>query len=314
MKTPIAIAAALLGVAGLHAADASRFAGIWVMRLGERNLFVLTLAQDNGAFRGAFDRPAKLTSTGSIFADISSAVRRETVQNARLVGDALRLTITNANNPNGRDDFLMTLAGDRAELRPADIPPQIVIPPWVFQRASSEAKVATDWQPNRAYTAGDSDAPSTEMSAIYDEDQKARMAPTIDWAIVDKADAGRREQTRKLLASGALHTGGDFEHAAFIFQHGGSADDYLLAHTLALIAVSKGQPTAIWIAAATLDRYLQTIGRKQVYGTQFLKNAQQEWTQEPYDRTLISDPLRQQLGVSPQALQSRQLDAYEAQK
>jgi hypothetical protein len=103
---------------------------------------------------------------------------------------------------------------------------------------------------------------------------------------VAKADAARREQTRRLLEAGALHSGEDYRHAAFVFQHGDSPADYLLAHALAMVAVTKGEATAIWIAAATLDRYLQTIGQKQIFGTQFLthsQNGREVWTQEPYD-------------------------------
>ena len=72
-----------------------------------------------------------------------------------------------------------------------------------------------------------------------------------------------------------------------VFQHGESADDYLLAHTLAMIAMSKGDPTAIWIASATLDRYLGKIGQKQVFGTQYSRDSQHGWTQGPYDRGLV---------------------------
>jgi hypothetical protein len=208
----------------------------------------------------------------------------------------------------------MTVHDRHAELRPADLPPGVAVAPWQFEPASPGARVATDWEPNRVYGPGDSDTPSAEMTAIFNSDQKDRTAGNVDWNIVGKADAQRREQTRKLLASRALHTGEDYEHAAFVFQHGESADDYLLAHTLAMIAVSKGRPTATWIAAATLDRYLQKSGQKQIFGTQFLRDPQHGWTQEPYDRTLISDSLREQLGVPAQALQARQLEAYQAQK
>jgi hypothetical protein len=81
-----------------------------------------------------------------------------------------------------------------------------------------------------------------------------------------------------------------------------------------MVAVSKGDATAIWIAAATFDRYLQTIGQKQIYGTQFQRNPQGKWTQEPYSTELISDPLRQALGIPPLAIQSEQLRTIQNQK
>ena len=81
-----------------------------------------------------------------------------------------------------------------------------------------------------------------------------------------------------------------------------------------MVAVSKGDSTAIWIASATLDRYLEKIGQKQIFGTQFSSDAQHHWAQEPYDRDLVSDAIRQQLAVPTQALQEEQLKAYQAQK
>ncbi len=153
---------------------------------------------------------------------------------------------------------------------------------------------------------------SPEMKRIFDEDQAARkQSSQIDWSVVDKSDAERRERTRQLMARGALNTGEDYERAAFIFQHGKKPDDFLLAHTLAMIAVAKGQRSALWIASATLDRYLQSIEKPQIFGTQYMFMSDKPGTQEPYDRTLVSDTLRKELGVKSQAEQERQLKEFE---
>jgi len=72
-------------------------------------------------------------------------------------------------------------------------------------------------------------------------------------------------------------------------------------------AVAKGNSKASWIAAATLDRYLQRIGQPQIYGTQFLHNAGKPWTQEPYKRSLLPDALREATGVPSLAKQQEQL-------
>ena len=154
-------------------------------------------------------------------------------------------------------------------------------------------------------------APSSnaEMMRIFAEDQGDRAAPNIDWRVVAPRDEQRRAATRKLLADGALHTGEDYNAAAFVFQHGGDANDYLLAHTLAVVAVAKGERKAAWIASATLDRYLMQIGQPQILGTQYMfhKQPQATWTQEPYARDLISDALRKELGVPVQAEQAERM-------
>ena len=161
----------------------------------------------------------------------------------------------------------------------------------------------------------ESHSSSAAMTRLFSEDQSARQALWVSKAqgiALYKADAARRIAVRKLLDNGDLHTGEDFEEAAFILQHGDNADDYLLAHTLATLAVAKGRTSAVWIMTATLDRYLQKIGQPQIYGTQYLPHPGGEWTQEPYNRTLISDWLRQQLGVPSLAAQGKQLEEYNA--
>ena len=294
------------------APSSNDFAGTWVMRLGSRNLFVLVLTPHGSELSGVWDRPSKYENTNGAFSNIQPGFRQDRIVRASLSGDTLRLTIQNAGDPKDEDSFLMTLHGDHALLTYDD--PDFVVAPYAFERAAPGAKIAADWEPNRLYTANDSDTSNPEMKAIFDQDQSVRTAPKIDWPTVSKSDQERREQTRKLLAAGALHTGSDYEEAAFVFQHGGTADDYLLAHTLALVAVSKGHATAIWIAAATLDRYLQIAGQKQIYGTQYSSDAQRQWTQDPYNRDLISDALRQQLAVPTQALQGRQLKLLQSKK
>jgi hypothetical protein len=79
----------------------------------------------------------------------------------------------------------------------------------------------------------------------------------------------RLARIKALLAAGELKTGEDYHEAAFIFQHGESSEDALFAHVLAMQAVVRGSDEAKWIEAATLDRYLQSIGQPQVFGTQY---------------------------------------------
>ncbi|ESQ87373.1 hypothetical protein ABAC460_20330 [Asticcacaulis sp. AC460] len=156
-------------------------------------------------------------------------------------------------------------------------------------------------------------ASNPEMQRIFDADQADRSGDVTqaDWSVIGPRDAQRREATRRLLAEGQLHTGDDFLQAAFVFQHGGG-DDFLLAHTLAVVATKKGAKGGPWIAAATLDRYLQNTKHKQIYGTQSLF-ANGTWTKAPYDRDLISDALRLELGVPDLAAQDAELDARKAQ-
>ena len=72
------------------------------------------------------------------------------------------------------------------------------------------------------------------------------------------------------------------------------------------IALKWKEAGARWLCAASLDRYLRSIGKPQIYGTQFGPDAKH--SQEPFNRDLISDPLRGQLGVPPLAAQREQFE------
>ncbi|WP_298912883.1 DUF6624 domain-containing protein [uncultured Algimonas sp.] len=170
----------------------------------------------------------------------------------------------------------------------------------------------------RITQAKDHPADNAEIAALFEADQAVRQGftpekakdPAFIKAMID-GDRERRERTLALLAEDALRTDNDFYHAAFIFQHGGTADDYLLAHSLAVAAVAKGHESAAWISAATLDRYLMNIGQPQVYGTQYTREDGKV-TMDPYDRDLVPDALRTALGVPTLTEQTEKLDQMRA--
>ena len=112
---------------------------------------------------------------------------------------------------------------------------------------------------------------NAELGRMFREDQDDRNPGLhgIDWAVVKPRDDARLARTRELYASGALHTGADWWHAALILQHSSEADDYLLAHEMSVAAVVRGEENARWLVAATEDRFLMKIGRKQRFGTQY---------------------------------------------
>ena len=110
-----------------------------------------------------------------------------------------------------------------------------------------------------------------ELARLMDEDQADRTPPKgmeIDWKNVAPRDAARLKRVKELYAQNQLHTGNDFFNAALILQHGNTPEDYLLAHELAVVAISK-KPGLNSLAAVTEDRFLMTIGRPQRFATQY---------------------------------------------
>jgi hypothetical protein len=135
----------------------------------------------------------------------------------------------------------------------------------------------------------------------------------------------RRAEVQTLLAQGKLLTGEDFSDAALIFQHGRTTEDFLFAHILAMEGLMRGGSVDKWIAAATLDRYLQSLSQPQVFGTQYsgdkgagnapkpqvdphVLNIQR--TQQPYNPNLLSDAVRQDFCVPDVTQQQKNLAIF----
>jgi hypothetical protein len=298
------------------AQESRDFAGDWTLTLGNHPFILLTLtpaANSAGHFNGLLVRPQHFTMSGATFSSIKGPIIQEPVIHSTASGNCLSFTTQNPRDKSDETDYQLCLTDNaRGTLKLI----QLGLEPWPVTRGKGPLLVATDWDNTRSYIPDDGYESNPEMQQIFSEDQKDREPSSneINWLVVDKADAARRIVTSKLLNAGKLHTGEDFERAAFVFQHGDTPDDYLLAHTLAVVAVTRGQSSAIWIAAATLDRYLDSIHQPQIYGTQFHTKPNEQTTQEPYNRSLISDAVRRQLGVPSQAAQEEQRKKSDAER
>lgn len=176
-------------------------------------------------------------------------------------------------------------------------------------------------------SAGDSGAPVKSVQHLFQEDQNdlpghgPNGTSKVDEQQYNARVEVRKQRVRALVEDGGLKTGEDFYDAAFIFQHGESAEDYLFAHVLAVEAVVKGYDVAKWVAAATLDRYLQIIHQPQIFGTQYPLDSNKPHppedttpagrfkgrTQQPYNDTLLPNSLRTDFCVASRDQQKQVL-------
>ena len=135
----------------------------------------------------------------------------------------------------------------------------------------------------------------------------------------------RQQTLRTMLATAQIASGDDFLEAAFIFQHGNTPDDFLFAHILAMEAMVRGSASARWIAAATLDRYLQFVKQPQVFGTQYIMDPTHPVhaagaqfpsgrTLEPYNDSFLSDSVRTDFCVPTLAQQKQNVAMFNAGK
>ena len=114
--------------------------------------------------------------------------------------------------------------------------------------------------------AGDND----ELRRQYAEDQADRN-PILPPDQLIPRDRSRRRRVKELFAADGLRTANDYYYSAMILQHGEGPEDFLLAHELCVAAMATGRidPKTRWLAAASEDRFLMSIGRPQRFGTQF---------------------------------------------
>jgi hypothetical protein len=285
-----------LWTASTVAAKERGFSGNWIARLDRHVFIALKIDANTDAVSGTLSMPStfNVEPGGLNFSNVRLPIRTDKIRHPKLERDSLSFQTT---DPTGSiTDWTMTRTGpDTASLqiRGIDVAPLPLV-------RSAPASVSRAWDPRHSYSILDSDQSSAEMNRIFDEDQAERGPAHWNNRIeqtLSIADTHRRSETLDLVKNGRLRSADDFTKAAFIFQHGSTREDFLLAHTLALAALARGNRGASWIAAASLDAYLQASGQRQIYGTRFhISHGQPELT-APFDTQLIPESLRLQLGV-----------------
>jgi len=139
-----------------------------------------------------------------------------------------------------------------------------------------------------------------ELYNMFKEDQRLRNLPedSVDWNVVADTDRKHRERTMQILADHGLKHPDDYFHAALIFQHGTNSSDYRMAHELAKsgLTLDPDHSGLRWMFAVTKDRWLWSVGKAQIYGTQStIRDGR--WTLEPLDTLAVTDEDRAALGL-----------------
>lgn len=130
---------------------------------------------------------------------------------------------------------------------------------------------------------------SAELQALKQADQADRIPP-IDWKIVFSRDEARRKRVGEIFGEACFNTAQDYAAAAMIFQHGTHPDHFFQTFIWAKRALKLGDPTQKWLMAAGLDRYLQHVGRKQLFATQATKAPGEAcWCLHPVESTFPAD-------------------------
>ncbi|MFA6092833.1 MAG: hypothetical protein WCU88_05730 [Elusimicrobiota bacterium] len=153
-----------------------------------------------------------------------------------------------------------------------------------------------------------------QLEELFDEDQKDRgqvyQTPEEVQRLKDR-DEARRKRVYVMMELGEVRTMKDLYRGAVILQHGRESSDFLTAHRLATMASLLGHKTARWLLAATLDRYLMSEGKPQVYGTQFEYNSAEKRYQLklPVADASFLDFEKEMLGVPSPSERLQQLNS-----
>lgn len=144
-----------------------------------------------------------------------------------------------------------------------------------------------------------------ELMRMEQEDQDDR-APSArksyDWTVLARRDDARLARVKELYRQNKLQTGNDYFRAALVLQHSQASEDYLLAHELCVVALSKGKTNAQaldarGLAAATEDRFLMSIDRPQRFGTQYRRESENAPAKLYKTDSGVTDELRSLMNV-----------------
>ena len=154
-----------------------------------------------------------------------------------------------------------------------------------------------------------------ELWRIADADVADHMGDNINFDPVLQRDRARLAKVKEIIAAGGLTTSMDYFNAAFVLQHGLEPEDFKNAHELAMKAAELDPQNrqAKWLAATAQDRYLVSIGKPQIYGTQYhMENG--VWRLAPVDENAVTDEERAKWGVPPLAESKRRVEQLNRKK
>ena len=145
-----------------------------------------------------------------------------------------------------------------------------------------------------------------ELVEMFKNDQADRTNH-IDWNIVQKNDSLREARVYELLDSNKVRTSTDYNNAALIFHHGEDSIAYRMAVELMKKSIELDSTRNKWLLAAATDRYLLSINKPQIYGTQYKRLDNNSVVREKMDSTKITDAERIECNVETLAKQREKI-------
>ncbi|WKZ38336.1 MAG: hypothetical protein QY332_10385 [Anaerolineales bacterium] len=105
-----------------------------------------------------------------------------------------------------------------------------------------------------------------QLRYMYETDQEDRLA--LRFRNLNERDWERLERVLEFHEQGNIARPEELYHAATILQHGTASEHYELAYLLAKRASEAGYKNADGLWKSAYDRWMLSLGKPQVYGTQ----------------------------------------------
>jgi len=141
-----------------------------------------------------------------------------------------------------------------------------------------------------------------ELKELYKADQQDRQGAfeDTDWESLRKEDKKRLTRVNEFYKKSLIKTAEDMFYAAMIFQHGRIPKYFKQAMELSKKSWELGSKDGKWLYPRAEDRYLLSLGKAQIWGTQFIKEKINEpWKlQEPFDKSAKTDKERKSMGIN----------------
>lgn len=116
---------------------------------------------------------------------------------------------------------------------------------------------------------------SHELTLIVKADQDERKnwqnKSPEEWNDTAKSDLIRRKRVGEIFGEGCFSKAEDYAAAALVYQHGDSPDHFFQTFLWSKRAVDLGDANQKEMMALGIDRYLVSIGQKQLFGSQAFK-------------------------------------------
>ena len=132
---------------------------------------------------------------------------------------------------------------------------------------------------------------SLELQKIREADQSDRawqangISPDLKTLEkMSRNDLKRRMRVGEIFGEGCLKSAADYEAAFIVYQHGNTSAQYFQAFLWSKEALTLGNSKVKSDVAMAIDRYLVSIGHKELFGTQAAKpNSGDCWCIQPIE-------------------------------